>query len=243
MNSDIMPVNGNSLILLIDDSHVALAGMRRLLEGAGYHLLCAQSGEEGLTLIRQRGLPYLALVDQEMPPRMTGLQFCEQVRQFSDIPLLLLVSAEQLPLPTYSSDWIDGYILRPSEPQHFLKAVQQALQKGGEYAYPLQMWTKIDDQLRLNIPLRLAELGDRQISLTPLEAKLLFILLKNAQRTVNSHYLIRRLWPQDRAQEDRLHAHVYRLRKKLERDPKHPTYLLSDWGNGYRFAPSPQRDG
>ena len=79
------------------------------------------------------------------------------------------------------------------------------------------------------------------VSLTPTENKLLYILVRNAGRIVTTDFLLNRIWPMQDAQEDRLHVHIHRLRRKIEADHNEPTYIIAERGTGYRFNVKPER--
>ncbi len=110
----------------------------------------------------------------------------------------------------------------------------------GDYAYTLDSTTRIDDRLMINFPSREALVDGETVSLTPTETKLLFILVRNAGRIVTTEFLLNRIWPLQEAQEDRLHVHVHRLRRKIETNPNEPSYIVAERGVGYRFNATPE---
>lgn len=114
-----------------------------------------------------------------------------------------------------------------------LARVERVLRRMGDFGYTDDPDIMIDERLTVSLPTRQAILDGESVKLTPTEAKLIYILLKFAGRTVQTEYLLRRIWPLEEAFEDRLHAVVYRLRKKLEENPKEPKYIVSDWSKGY----------
>ena len=106
----------------------------------------------------------------------------------------------------------------------------------GDYSYTLESTTRIDDRLMVNFPNREALVEGEPVSLTPTETKLLYILVRNSGRIVTTDFLLNRIWPMEEAQEDRLHVHVHRLRRKIEVNPNEPTYIIAERGTGYRFT-------
>ena len=110
------------------------------------------------------------------------------------------------------------------------------LRRLGDYAYTLDPITHVDDYLDIDFAHQQATVRGRAISLTPTETKLLYILMRNAGRTVSADFLLRRLWPMEEVFEGvPLHVNVHRLRQKVEPTPSQPRYVLTERGLGYSF--------
>lgn len=224
-------------ILVVDDSPVILHGVRQALEKNGYDVQTAVSGKEALAVIKRAGLPHLAIVDLNMPG-MDGFQLCEAIHKFSDLPIIMLTAeADEQTVVHGLDNFAEDYIIKPFRAAELASRVRRVLLRLGDFAYTLDPIISVDDCLRIDFPNRKAFVGKEQKSkaLTPTETKILYILLRNAGRTVTNEFLLRRIWPQEDAYEDRLHTHVYRLRRKVEPNPKEPKYILSQWGTGYTF--------
>ena len=224
-------------ILVVDDSPVILHGVRQSLEKSGYTVQTAVSGKEALALIKRAGLPHLAIIDLNMPG-MDGFQLCEAIHKFSDLPIIMLTAeADEQTVVHGLDNFAEDYIIKPFRSAELASRVRRVLLRIGDFAYTLDPIITVDDCLRIDFPNRKAFVGKEQKpkSLTPTETKILYILLRNAGRTVTNEFLLRRIWPQEDAFEDRLHTHVYRLRRKIEPAPKDPKYILSQWGTGYTF--------
>jgi DNA-binding response OmpR family regulator len=223
-------------ILTVDDSRVIQLTVRRILEDAGYDVSVASSGEEALQHIRKHGFPHLALVDLNMPNGMDGFELCRKVHAFSDLPVIMLTAVdEESTVVEGLEQYAEDYIVKPFRSSELVARVRRVLARVGDFAYVLDPEVKVDDRLLVNLPLRQVTVAGDVKSLTPTEARLLYILMKNAGRTVRTEFLLKRVWPLEEAYEDRLHAHIYRLRKKIEHNPKEPQYIVSEWGTGYTF--------
>ena len=227
-------------ILVVDDSQVILLTVKDVLTEAGYEVWTAVSGEEALTMIQRKGLPYLAIVDINMPLGMNGFEFCQEVHKYSLLPIIMLSSTEEEETVVKGLDlYADDYIVKPANgplrAQELVSRVRRLLRRIGDFAYVQGRLTRVDQRLQIDFPNRQATVNGRSISLTPTEARLLYILIHYAGRTLTNDYLLRRLWPIEEAYEERLHTHVYRLRKKIETNPKKPHYIMSEWGKGYLF--------
>ena len=225
-------------ILAVDDDPFNLRIVSHALEQTGYEVMTASSGEEALSMITQHGLPHMAIVDIHMPPGMSGFEFCHTVHQFSDLPIIMLTAVnEESTVVEGLEEHAEDYIIKPFNPGELTARVKRVLQRMGAVAYPLQSLTRVDDRLRIDFPGRQALVNGKPVSLTPTETKLLYILMRSAGHTVNTDFILRRLWPLEPAYEDRLHVHMHRLRRKIEdkKDKSRPRYITSERGVGYTF--------
>jgi len=222
-------------ILVVDDSPYIVQAVEHTLRPAGFEVRTALSGEDALTNIKRYGLPHLALVDLNMPG-IDGFQLCEAIHEFSDLPVIMLTAIDDEATVVHGLDnFAEDYIVKPFRAAELVARVKRVLRRMGDFAYRLDPIVHIDDDLQVDFPNRQAVVRQETIPLTPTETKLLYILIRNAGRTVTNNFLLRRVWPEDDAFEDRLHTHIYRLRRKIEKSTKEPYYILSDWGTGYIF--------
>ncbi|WP_420628613.1 response regulator transcription factor [Candidatus Leptofilum sp.] len=228
----------NYRILAVDDDPFNLRIVGHALEQSGYRVMTAGSGEEALSVITQYGLPHLAIVDIHMPPGMSGFEFCRSIHQFSDLPVIMLTAVnEESTVVEGLEEHAEDYIIKPFNPGELTARVRRVLQRMGDFAYELQSLTRVDERLVIDFPSRQALVNDKPVSLTPTETKLLYILMRSAGHTVNTDFILRRLWPLEPAYEDRLHVHMHRLRRKIEdkQDKSRPRYISSERGVGYTF--------
>lgn len=228
-------------ILVVDDSPFILNAVRPTLEMEGFHVLTAASGAEALQMISRNGLPHLAIIDLNMPG-MDGFELCAAILEFSDLPIIMLTAIDDEKTIVQGLDlYAEDYIVKPFRSGELVARVNRVLRRLGDFAYTLEPVVRVDDDLQIDFPNRKAFIQQQPeaVPLTPTETKLLYILMRNAGRTVTNEFLLRRVWPQDDAYEDRLHTHVYRLRRKIEANPKQPRYIISEWGTGYSFLANP----
>lgn len=229
-------------ILAVDDDHFNLRIVQHALKQADFKVMTATSGEEALSQIKRQGLPHLAVVDIHMPPGMSGFEFCRSVHQFSDLPIIMLTAVgEENTVVEGLEKHAEDYIIKPFVPGELVARVNRVLRRIGDFAYTLEPLTKVDERLAIDFPAREAYVYDEPVSLTPTETKLLYILMRNAGRTVTTDFILRRLWPLEPAYEDRLHVHMHRLRRKIEADDDEewPRYIVSERGLGYTFQATP----
>lgn len=224
-------------ILVVDDDPAILRMVGDKLERQGYEVLTAANGKEAMAVISRRGLPHLAIVDLNMP-EMNGFEFCRQVQSYSDLPVIMLTAVdEEETVIRGIEQYAEDYVTKPFSPRELVARVQRVLRRMGDYAYTLAPVTKVDDRLAVDFHYQQAWVDGEAISLTPTETKLLYILMRNAGRTVTTGFLLRRLWPLEEAIEDTLRVHVHQLRKKIQASGSEPQYISTERGIGYCFVP------
>lgn len=227
-------------ILVVDDSAMILRLVSIALEEAEFKVSTVSSGEAGLEFIRRFGLPHLALVDINMPPGMDGFEFCETVSEFSDLPIIMLTAINHEETIIEAIDrFAEDYITKPFSTGELVSRIRRVLRRIDNFKYTNDPVTKIDDHLAVDFPNRRVIVAGEDVSLTPTEAKLLYILIRSAGRTVTTDFLLRRLWPMERANEDRLRVNIHRVRRKIEADGTR-SYITSERGVGYSFTVLPQ---
>ncbi|MCI0645924.1 MAG: response regulator transcription factor [Chloroflexi bacterium] len=222
-------------ILVVDDNEDILTIVSFALEQAGFEVWTAVSGQEALDLLRRRGLPHLAIVDVLMP-QVDGFEFCQQVHEFSDLPIIMLtaLSHEKVVIRALE-EFAEDYVVKPFQTRELVARVERVLRRIGDFDYTVDAQTSIDNHLKIDFSNQEITVDGDTISLTPTETKILYILLRQAGRIVPTETLLRRLWPLERVPEERLRVHVSRLRRKITRPPTVHEYIVSERGTGYRF--------
>lgn len=235
MLNDVDPRNAPKRILAVDDNIQTLQVVRHTLERGGFDVVTATSGTDALNMINRHGMPHLALVDLNMPG-MGGFELCQALQEFSDVPVIILTAEnEEGTIVKGIEEYAEDYVIKPFHPSELIARVNRVLRRIGDFAYTLDPTVQVDDHLSVNFPNREAMAGGKTVSLTPTETKIIYILMRNAGQIVTTDFLLRRIWPLEPAFEDRLHVHVHRLRKKVERDSSKPRYIVSKRGLGYTF--------
>jgi DNA-binding response OmpR family regulator len=222
-------------ILVVDDDSTVLRLVRRKLDQAGFEVLTAASGSEGLDVIARHGLPHLAVVDIMMPG-MDGFEFCRVVQAYTDLPVIMLTAVdEEESIIRGIEHFAEDYVTKPFSPRELVARVQRVLRRVGDFSYTLDAITQVDDRLGVDFAHQQVVIDGQAVDLTPTETKILYILIRNAGRAVTTDFLLRRLWPLEEMFEDTLRVHIHRLRKKVEADSSQPRYILTERGLGYRF--------
>ena len=222
-------------ILVIDDDPSLLRMVRDKLDKEGFDVLTADSGPQALQVIDTRGLPHLAIVDYMMPG-MDGFEFCRTVQQYSDLPVIMLTAINQEEIVIRGLEhFAEDYVTKPFSPRELVARVRRVLRRIGDFSYTLDKTVTIDDYLQIDFVHQQALVDTKPVTLTPIETKLLYILMRNAGRITSTDFLLRRLWPLEEVFEDTLRVHVHRLRHKIEAEPSNPNYIITERGKGYRF--------
>jgi len=223
-------------ILIVDDDAMAREILKRILEHAGYEVMTAGSGPEALRKLHE-GIPHLVVVDLMMP-EMDGFELCRRIKSHLDVPIVILSAVAAIEskvegLQMYAED----YIVKPFEKEELVARVQRVLRRYGESAGVEQPEVVIDQDLQINFVQHWARVKGHQVTLTPTESKLLFLLVRNAGRVVTNETLLAKAWAGDEeAYEEGLRVHISRLRSKIESNPSKPVYIQTKRGVGYRFS-------
>jgi DNA-binding response OmpR family regulator len=226
-------------ILAVDDSSIILHLVSTSLKNAGFEVLTALSGEDALELIKKEGLPHLAIVDINIPFGMDGFEFCEAVLEFCDLPIIMLTAVDETEMVIQAIEqYAEDYITKPVSAGELVARVRRILRSVGTFAYPLTTRTAVDDYLSIDFANCRAHMTDQEITLTPTETKLLYILMRSSGRLLSTEFILKRLWPLESVFEDRLRVYVHRVRSKIEKDPTNPRYIVSKRRRGYIFLPN-----
>jgi DNA-binding response OmpR family regulator len=232
--------DGMRRILAVEDDPDLLRLIARELTAAGFEVWPAGSAERALELIAERGLPHLGLIDILLPG-LDGLELCRRLQEWSDLPVVLLTSIdEEETVVAAIQRFAEDYIVKPFKPREMVARVERVLRRIGDFAYTLQPVVPIDERLAVDLAHQRALVLGRPVALTATETKLLYVLMRNAGRVVETAFLLGRLWPSDEVFEDTLRVHIHRLRGKIEPTPSRPLYIVTERGVGYRFPlPAP----
>ena len=225
-------------MLAVDDSPETVFIVEHVLRRHGFQVKSAESGEAALALIEREGLPHLAVVDLHMPPGMNGFSFCEQLGRISDVPVIMLTAVhEESTVVRAIRQYAEDYMIKPFNPSELAARIGRVLWRVGQFPFAMAAPLAVDENLALNFATREMWINGKKQRLTPTEARLLYILLRTPGETVNSDFLLRRMWPLEHSDDDRLHVYVHRLRTKLRGTNNRHRYIVSERGVGYRFQP------
>ncbi|MGE3270528.1 MAG: response regulator [Chloroflexota bacterium] len=225
-------------ILIVDDDHDLLEalGLGLQLQWQGVDIITATDGESALDRFFA-DLPDVVLLDVGLP-RLDGFEVLRRIRQVSDTPVLMLTArGEELDKVRGLEIGADDYVTKPFSPLELLARIKAVLRRT-ELPPPVRASASFRaDNLTVNFDSQEVRKGDQPVSLSALEYRLLFQLVRNAGHIVPRETLLARVWGDEyRDQTDYLKVYISRLRAKLEDDPERPRLILTERGLGYRFT-------
>jgi two-component system KDP operon response regulator KdpE len=222
-------------ILLVDDEQAIQKSMVPLIKSRGYLVAGAETGAEALAAIEAEP-PDLVILDLGLPD-IDGLEVCRRVRARSNVPIIVLSArgAERDKI-TALDEGADDYVTKPFSPEELLARVRVALRRVFAVDEPDAGQSRVGD-LIVDYDRRRVLRGDEEIRLTPKEFDLLSLFARNQNRVLTHRVILKAIWgPNAVSQPEHLWVLVGQLRKKLEPDPAHPRYIVSEPWVGYRFV-------
>jgi two-component system KDP operon response regulator KdpE len=225
----------SGLILLIEDEPQMRRFLRITLQSNGYRLVEAASGQEGLKEAATRN-PDVVLLDLGLPD-LDGIEVAGRLREWSLVPIIVLSAREQEQDKIKALDaGADDYLTKPFGAGELLARIRVALRHKAIQQTGQRESTFVLDNLRVDLAKREVFLSDEAIHLTPIEYRLLALLIKYAGKVVTHGQLLREVWgPPYAHQMQYLRVYMAQLRHKLEADPARPRFLMNEPGVGYRL--------
>jgi two-component system KDP operon response regulator KdpE len=224
-------------ILVVDDEAQLLRALRTTLEGAGYAVETAATGEAALAAASFHP-PDAILLDLVLPD-MRGTDVCRELRRWSSAPIVLVSAVdEEAEKVAALNAGADDYVTKPFAIGELLARIRAVLRRTAPNGEPvLQVGA-----LRIDFEKHAVTVDGRTIHLTPHEFDLLAVLAKNRGKLLTHRAILREVWgPAYQLESSYLHVYVSQLRRKLEPEPARPRYLLTETGVGYRLV-DPESD-
>ena len=223
-------------VLVVDDEKLIVKGIRFSLEQDGMDVDCAYDGEEALKLIREN--KYNIILLDVMLPKLDGFQVCQQVREFSDVPIVMLTAkGEDMDKILGLEYGADDYITKPFnilEVKARIKAIMRRTERQTEEKEKAKS-IQVGD-LRMDCEGRRVFIAGREINLTAKEFDLLELLAMNQDKVYSRENLLNIVWGYEYPGDARtVDVHIRRLREKIEKNPSDPKYVHTKWGVGYYF--------
>jgi len=222
-------------VIIADDDLAIIKFLRANLEAIGYKTLTAMDGAEALQTIEME-LPDLVILDIMMP-RLDGFEVCQQLREWSQIPIIMLSARGDEEDKVKCLDLgADDYITKPFGVEELLARVKAVFRRTQAVGAITTQPAFTSGDLTINFVERRVTIADREVKLTPTEYNLLRELVLNAGKVLTHTHLLSKVWgPEYRDEREYLHVFIRRLRNKLEPDPTNPSYIITVPGVGYQF--------
>ena len=223
-------------VLVVDDEKLIVKGIRFSLEQDGMEVDCAYDGEEALAYARDNDYAMIRLYI--MLPMLAGCEVCQQIREFSDVPIVMLTAkGDDMDKILGLEYGADDYITKPFnilEVKARIKAIMRRTGKKEKDGKDAKVIVKGD--LKLDCESRRVFSKDREINLTAKEFDLLELLAHNPNKVYSREDLLNLVWGYEYPGDARtVDVHIRRLREKIEVNPSDPKYVYTKWGVGYYF--------
>ena len=221
-------------ILVVDDEPVIVKGVKFNLEREGYQVETGYDGEQAVELAREGSFDLIIL--DLMMPKIDGLQACARIREFSDVPVIMLTARSEDTDKIIGFEYgADDYVTKPFNIMELKARIRALLRRAGAAARTGGGENKLTaGHIRLDPMERTAWKGEQSVELTAKEFDLMELLLRNPGRVYSRENLLNVVWGYEYIGDYRtVDVHVRRLREKLEMDPANPEYIRTKWGVGY----------
>ena len=224
-------------ILVVDDEPVIVKGIKFNLEREGYQVETGFDGEEAVELARD-GRFDLIILDLMMP-KIDGLQACARIREFSDVPIIMLTARSEDTDKIIGFEYgADDYVTKPFNIMELKVRIRALLRRAGSVRGVAAASDKLTaGHIRLDPTERTAWKGEERVELTAKEFDLMELFLRNPGRVYSRENLLNVVWGYEYIGDYRtVDVHIRRLREKLELDPADPEFIRTKWGVGYFLA-------
>ena len=226
-------------VLIVEDDKEIREGVEIYLKSQGYVVFQAADGVEGLEVIEKEEI-HLAIVDVMMP-RMDGIQMTVKLREKYDFPVIFLsAKSEEVDKIMGLNMGADDYVTKPFTPLELLARVNSQLRRYRRFREKLGDKEKTQNihvigGLELDEDRVEVRVDGELVKVTPMEYKILLLLMKNPGRVFSADEIYERVWNERAVNTDTIMVHVRNIREKIEINPKEPKYLKVVWGVGYKI--------
>jgi DNA-binding response OmpR family regulator len=222
-------------IAIVDDDHELVQLVKEAFELEGYQVSGFYDGLFFLRHVSVHGLPHLAIIDLHLPS-MHGFDVSKKLKALGDVPIVFISNEDEVEtIIDGLRQFADDFVTKPFDIRELLIRVQRILSRVRNFDYLNSPITYVDERLSIDFGNGWLLIDGEPVTLTPIEANILYILIQNAGSVVTSEALIARVWPAETVFEETLRVHMHRLRRKVELDFRAPRYIQTERGVGYCF--------
>lgn len=232
-------MNGDRILLVEDDKEIR-EGVEIFLKSQGYAVFQAADGVEGLKVLEEREID-LAIVDVMMP-RMDGITMTAKLREKYDFPVIFLsAKSEEVDKILGLNMGADDYITKPFTPMELMARVNSQLRRYHRFLDRLNSKQTENPKvhrlggLEVNEETVEVTVDDKTVKVTPIEFKILLLLIQNPGRVFPAEEIYERVWNERAVNTDTVMVHIRNLREKIEVNPREPKYVKVVWGVGYKI--------
>ena len=220
-------------ILVVDDEALLVKGIRFNLQNEGYEVVTGSDGQEAVELARDPDVDLIVL--DVMMPILDGMEACQRIREFSDVPIIMLTAkADDMDKLMGFENGADDYLTKPFnilELKARIRALLRRTKKGAMHNSRI-----VSGSIAVDTAERNAYKDGRRVELTAKEYDLVELLIQNPNRVYSRENLLDIIWGYEYRSDIRtVDVHIRRIREKLETNPAEPEYIMTKWGVGYYF--------
>ena len=226
----------NEKILVVDDEKLIVKGICFSLEQEGMEVDCAYDGEEALKMATENHYDMILL--DIMLPKMDGFEVCQHIREFSDMPIVMLTAkGDDMDKILGLEYGADDYMTKPFNILEVRARIRTVLRRAGGHVVQEQKIIRVHD-MEVNLVKRTVTLGGEEVRLTAKEFDLLQMFITNRGRPFSRKEMLEAVWKYDDYTGDArtVDVHIRRLREKIERNPDEPEFIFTKWKVGYYFT-------
>ena len=222
-------------VLVVDDEKLIVKGIRFSLEQDGMEVDCAYDGEEALDAARKR--EYDVVLLDVMLPKLTGFEVCQQIREFSTMPIIMLTAkGDDMDKILGLEYGADDYITKPFNILEVKARIKAIMRRSTKKSQEVASKVITFKELRIDCESRRVYVSEKEVNLTAKEFDLLELLIFNPNKVYSRENLLNIVWGYDYPGDVRtVDVHIRRLREKIEDNPSEPKYIHTKWGVGYYF--------
>lgn len=223
-------------VLVVDDEKLIVKGIRFSLEQDDYEVSCAYAGEEALQMAKETEYDIILL--DLMLPKLSGLEVCQQIRGFSNVPIIMLTAkGEDMDKIMGLEYGADDYITKPFNILEVKARIKAILRRVSKPAQKEEQPKQIEVAgLKMDCEARRVYVNGKEINLTAKEFDVLELLVFNPNKVYSRENLLNIVWGYEYPGDVRtVDVHIRRLREKIEENPSEPKYVHTKWGVGYYF--------
>ena len=223
-------------VLVVDDEKLIVKGIKFSLEQDDMQVDCAYDGEEALTMAKANTYDIILL--DVMLPKLTGFEVCQQIREFSDVPIIMLTAkGDDMDKILGLEYGADDYITKPFNILEVKARIKVILRRSSKQVMAEKQQKIISSGgLKVDCESRRVYIQDKEVNLTAKEFDLVELLMTNPEKVYSREKLLSTVWGYDYPGDVRtVDVHIRRLREKIEENPGAPKYIHTKWGVGYYF--------
>ena len=223
-------------VLVVDDEKLIVKGLRFSLEQDGMEVDCAYDGEEALE--KAKAGEYDIILLDLMLPKMDGLEVCQQIREFSNVPIIMLTAkGEDMDKILGLEYGADDYVTKPFNILEVKARIKAIIRRAGSNQNKQEKAKTVEvGELKLDCEGRRVFISGKEINLTAKEFDVLELLVFNPNKVYSRENLLNIVWGNEYPGDVRtVDVHIRRLREKIEANPSEPKYVHTKWGVGYYF--------